>query len=111
MTIAERIRLIRQKRKLSQAELAEKANTNVKSLSRYELGTSIPPADTLKNILDGLGVSADALLYDEPLGSTDKGLLKKFEVIQNMDRETKSTELHLINLAIRDFKTRAANSA
>jgi len=28
---------------------------NNKSLSRYELGSSIPPADAIKNIADALG--------------------------------------------------------
>ncbi|MTI23641.1 helix-turn-helix domain-containing protein [Fulvivirga kasyanovii] len=35
---------------------------SLKSLSRYELGTSIPPANALKEIANALGVSADALL-------------------------------------------------
>lgn len=44
MTISERIRLIRQQKDVSQKALAEMADVNLKSLSRYELGTSIPPA-------------------------------------------------------------------
>ena len=110
MTIAERIRLIRQQKKLSQIELAEKAQINVKSLSRYELGTSVPPADTLKSIANALEVSADALLEDQPEGITDKDLLKKFEVIQGMDGEVKQTVMNLLDLAIRDFKARQAYS-
>ena len=72
MTIAERIRLIRQQRKLSQTELAEKSNVNIKSLSRYELGSSVPPADVLKNLADALDVSADALLCDDVAAIKDK---------------------------------------
>jgi transcriptional regulator with XRE-family HTH domain len=106
MTIAERIRLIRQQRKLSQKELADKAEVNLKSLSRYELGTSIPPADLLKQIADALGVSADALLSDDQITITDKELLKKFEVIQNMDGETKNMIINFLDLAIRDHKAK-----
>tara|TARA_B110000858_G_C17752355_1_gene450330 strand:+ start:1144 stop:1365 length:222 start_codon:yes stop_codon:yes gene_type:complete len=34
-----------------------KSEVNLKSLSRYELGSSVPPADALKAIADALGVS------------------------------------------------------
>ena len=60
---------------------------NNKSLSRYELGSSIPPADALKNIADALGVSSDALLNDDTVAIKDKDLFKKFEAIQDMNEE------------------------
>ena len=110
MTIAERIRLIRQQRKLSQTELAEKAGVNLKSLSRYELGTSVPPSDLLKNIADALGVTADVLLSDEQVNIKDKELLIKFEAIQDMDGDTKAMILNFLDLAIRDFKAKKAYS-
>ena len=107
MTISECIRFTRQQQKLSQTELAEKANISSKSLSRYELGTSIPPADSLKAIANALGVSADYLLNDENIQVKDKDLFKKFEIIQKMDDdENKKMILRFIDLAIRDFKTR-----
>ena len=110
MTIAERIRLIRQQRKLSQTELAERSGVNLKSLSRYELGTNVPPADLLKQIADALGVSADALLSDEQLAIKDKELLKKFEVIQDMDDDTKKIVVNFLDLTLRDFKAKQAYS-
>ncbi|MGR3789461.1 helix-turn-helix domain-containing protein [Flavobacterium sp. TN-1] len=105
MTIAERIRLYRQQKNLSQAELAEKSQVNNKSLSRYELGSSIPPADALKNIADALGVSTDALLNDDIVSIKDKELLHKFEVIQEMNDEDKEIVNRFLDLTIRDFKT------
>lgn len=111
MTIAERIRLTRQQKKMSQTELAEKAGVNLKSLSRYELGTSIPPANALKEIANALGVSADALLSDDLVTIKDIELLKKFEVIQNMEDETKSMINKFLDLAIRDFKAKQAYSS
>lgn len=106
MTIAERIRLYRQQKELSQSELAERSGVNNKSLSRYELGTSIPPADALKSIADALGVSTDALLSDNITSIKDKELFKKFEVIQEMSLEEKAIVLRFLDLSIRDFKTR-----
>ena len=108
MTIAERIRLTRQQKKLSQTELAELAGVNKKSLSRYELDASIPPADALKSIADALGVSTDYLLSDEHTIIKDKELLKKFEVIQDIDEQTKIVVDNFLDLVIRDFKARKA---
>lgn len=86
---------------MSQTELSALSGVNLKSLSRYELGTSIPPADVLKAI-------ADALLSDEQTVIKDKELLKKLEVIQDMDAETKAMILKFLDLAVRDFKTKQA---
>jgi transcriptional regulator with XRE-family HTH domain len=109
MTIAERIRLFRQQLKLSQTELAEKANVNIKSLSRYELGNSIPSADVLKAIADALGVTADALLSDEQITIKDKELFRRFEEIQSMqDDDTKNMIIRFLDLAIRDSKAKQA---
>ncbi|WP_407401468.1 helix-turn-helix domain-containing protein [Chryseobacterium sp.] len=110
MTIAERIRLYRQQKGFSQAELADRAQVNNKSLSRYELGSSIPPADVLKNIADALGVSTDALLNDETVTIKDKELMQKFEVIQEMADEDKAIISRFLDLTIRDFKTRKTYS-
>ncbi len=108
MTISERIRLTRQQKDMSQKALAQVAGVNLKSLSRYELGTSIPPADVIKKLADALKVSTDTLLSDEKINIQDKELLRKFEIIQDMKGETKKTVLNLIDLAIRDFKARQA---
>ncbi len=108
MTIAERIRLTRQQKKLSQTELAELADINKKSLSRYELNASIPPSDSLKAIADALGVSTDYLLSDDHVTIRDKKLLAKFEAIQDIDEETKAVVNNFLDLVIRDFKAKKA---
>lgn len=108
MTISERIRLIRQQKNISQNELAKAAGINVKSLSRYELGSSIPPANALKAIADALGVSADALLTDDNTQIKDKELFKKFETIQEMGGDTKKMIINFLDLAIRDYKAKQA---
>ena len=108
MTISERIRLVRQQKNISQNELAKAAGINVKSLSRYELGTSIPPANVLKAIADALGVSADTLLSDDTTLIKDKELFKKFEAIQDMGGDTKKMIINFLDLAIRDHKAKQA---
>lgn len=108
MQIGLNIKKIRQQKGLSQAELAEKSQVDNKSLSRYELGSSIPPADALKNIADALGISSDALLNDETVSIKDKDLLKKFEAIQEMNEEDKALVTRFLDLTIRDFNARKA---
>ena len=108
MTISERIRLVRQQKNISQNELAKAAGINVKSLSRYELGTSIPPANALKAIADALGVSADVLLSDNTTQIKDKELFQKFEAIQEMGGDTKKMIINFLDLAIRDYKAKQA---
>lgn len=109
MTIAERIRLIRQQKKLSQTELADKSGVNLKSLSRYEIGTSIPPANSLKSIADALGVTADVLLEDGAVEIKDKELFSRFKAIQQMeDAEEKQMIVRFLDLVIRDHKAKMA---
>lgn len=108
MTIAERIRLIRKQKGFSQKDLAEKSNVNLKSISRYEIGASIPPADTLKLISNALGVTADFLLDDNQTQITDKDLLNKMEIIQQLEQEDKNVVYTFLDLVIRDFKTKQA---
>ena len=108
MTIAERIRLTRQKKKLSQAELADASGVNKKSLSRYELGASIPPADALKAIADALAVSADYLLSDDTVLIKDTDLLQKFEVVQEIEGDARTVINNFLDMAIRDFKAKKA---
>lgn len=102
MTIAECIRLTRQQKKVSLTHLSEKSGVILKSLSRYELGTSIPPANALKDIADALDVSADALLSDDQISMKVKDLLKNFEGI------SKNMTIEFLDLAIRDAKTKLA---
>ena len=111
MTIGEKIRLTRQNKKMSQQELSEKSGVAYKSLSRYELGATIPPADAIKAIADALGVSTDFLLSDDNVQIKDKELLKKFEVIQDMNGQTKDIVINFLDLIIRDYKAKQAYGA
>ena len=74
---------------------------NLKSLSRYELGTSIPPADALKQLADALQVSVDSLLTDDVATVKDLELLRKFEVIQEITGETRSVVNTFLDMVIR----------
>ena len=106
MTISGRIRLKRQQKNLSQKELADKSGVNLKSLSRYELGSSMPPADTLKEIAGALRVSAEYLLDEKNSLVRDKDLLKKFEAIQDLQADAKKLADNFLDMTIRDHQTK-----
>ena len=72
------------------------------------MGSSVPPADALKNIADALGISADTLLSDDVTTIKDVELFKKFEVIQDMNEQDKAIVLRFLDLTIRGYKTKEA---
>lgn len=63
--VGDRIREYRERRNLSQDELAELASIHRVTLSRYESGRVEPGAQALARIADALGVTVDMLLGRE----------------------------------------------
>ena len=58
----QRLRSIRQDRKLSLAELGELSQTNLNQISRYERGAVVPTIDIVFRLADALGVSVGELV-------------------------------------------------
>ena len=110
MTLSERIKHTRQQQKISQKELAEQANINLKSLSRYEVGTTIPPANLLADIAKVLGVSTDYLIMGETSEIQDLDLYNKFTAIQAIEGDSKKMILSFLEMAIRDAQAKQAYS-
>lgn len=68
--LGSKIRRLRQKKNLSQSELAQKAGVAQSTLSYLESGKKMPQFDTLSALCKGLGVSVlELLTYDEPKSS------------------------------------------
>ena len=57
-----RLRELREKKRLSQQQLADWLGLTCSSISNYENNTQTPPADTLVRLADIYGVSVDYLL-------------------------------------------------
>lgn len=57
-----RLKKLRNEKKLTQKQLAEKINVTHVSISGYESGNRSPDTDTLKRLADFFGVSTDYLL-------------------------------------------------
>lgn len=70
MSLGENIKLYRKKQKLTQVQLADKANISRSYLADVENNRYNPSVDTLKNISNALGVNINELLSDNELTST-----------------------------------------
>lgn len=86
MTVGDRIRKLRQQKKITQTELAEKVNTTKQNIYKYETGIiSNIPYDKLELIAEALGTSPQHLLgWDDmeaqidKYNSTDPDLIEKY---------------------------------
>ncbi|MEN6349540.1 MAG: helix-turn-helix transcriptional regulator [Syntrophomonas sp.] len=103
--IGERIKLLRTKRKLSQADLARILGVSRSAISSYENGTRKPDQDTLIGIASCFQVSVDYLLgcdtsqYETP-GFTP--VLKEIGILLNSSSLPPSEKEIIIN-EVRDF--------
>lgn len=61
MNIGQAIRLLRQKRDMTQTELAERVGMSVNAVSSWELGKSFPPNGSLQRICDAFGITEPQL--------------------------------------------------
>lgn len=60
--LAERIKKLRESKKMTQVQLASELNVAQETISGYEIGRIVPPADMLVKLADSLNTSADFLL-------------------------------------------------
>lgn len=66
---AERLRLLRESRQLTQVRLAELVGVDPRAYNRWERGTIAPHLDTLVRIADVLQVSLDELVGRKPVST------------------------------------------
>ena len=76
--LGRKISELRKQQGLTQEELVEKCNINVRTIQRIEAGEVTPRSYTVKAILDALGVdlSVSALIDDKVFTSTQKRILQ-----------------------------------
>ena len=109
MTLGEKIKLARAKKKMSQQELGKLADTHQKNISKYEQDLVVPSALTLKSIADTLEVTTDYLLGNgQQEVIQDIALLRLFRTIDTMPDDNKTALVKVIEAYIRDFKTMTA---
>ena len=65
MTLGEKIQKLRKQQGLSQEALAEKVTVTRQTISKWELGQSLPDLDFIAQLSDIFNVSSDYLIKDE----------------------------------------------
>jgi len=101
-TLAQRLRSLRSERKLSRAELAERAGTTAAVYARYERGERAPAIDTAHAIARALGVSLDYLMGDAPAALRDKAMLYRLELLEAVDTPKRERILYMLDLLLKD---------
>lgn len=107
MVVGERIKELRQQKKLTQSDLAAKVGLTYIQIGRYETLKSNPSADVLQRLAQALDTTADFLMKgtdDEAVAAqlTDRELLKQFKQVEQLAPEDK----HLIKTFIDAFLTK-----
>ena len=105
------IATLRDKKGLSQTELADKSGVSRVMIGKYERGEAIPSIDAAKKIADALEVSLDYLVGEGINSKLDKQALKRLQDLELLEDDKKKTLFDLIDTYIRDAKTRRAHAA
>ncbi len=90
-TFGDRLRRIREEKRLNQAELAERTGFQPSAISHFESGRRAPSFDNLKKLADSLAVTIDFLLGRETLpttaGPVAEKLFRNFEKMTAEDQD------------------------
>lgn len=104
MNISSRISELRKQRKLSQAELGEKAGVSREIVGRYERGEVMPSIEVAKRMADALGVSLDYLAGEGTTATFDRQTLRLLQEMEQLAPDVREKLLFLANAVIRDYK-------
>ncbi len=102
---------LREQKKWSQTDLADKSSVSRVMIGKYERGEAVPSIEAAKKIADALEVSMDYLVGEGINSKFDKQTLKRLQDLNQLEDEKKRTLLDLIDTYIRDCKARQAYSA
>lgn len=112
MKYGEKLKLLRNKRGLSQKELTDRLNLNRSTYARYETSTTQPDYDTLKKLADFFNVSTDYLLgHDKPVDEMSedeideeiKEIMKEVDVWYKDKPKDKKEKLIMLRKIIKTF--------
>jgi transcriptional regulator with XRE-family HTH domain len=109
MTIASRVKQLRQEKQWTQAELAEKMGIKQKQISAYERGINSPSTDVLIKLAEVFDVTLDYLAFatrgqKAKLNIQDRELLRRFEQLDTMTEKEKELAKEILDLVILQHK-------
>lgn len=105
MAISDRVRLLRQERRWTQAELGEKIGVHQKQVSAYERGANIPSTEVLIKLAEAFNVSLDYLAFEAKgqsarINIQDRDLLRRFEALDSLSEQDKNLAKQILDLLI-----------
>jgi transcriptional regulator with XRE-family HTH domain len=86
---AQRLSALRKQKGLTQQQLADRIESHVQQLKRYEAGSSQPTLDVIRKLAIALGVTSDQLLFGKDERGPDDELRLQFEAVTRLDPEEK----------------------
>jgi len=96
-SFANRLKIIREEKKISREELATKVGTSAPIIGRYEREERTPSIDTAKKIAEALQVSLDYLVGDSNTIIKDKKMMYRLELLQKISKAERDTILHVVD--------------
>ena len=102
-TFARRLRALRAERKLSRAELAERAGTTAPVYARYERGERAPTVDTAHALARALDVTLDYLVGEAPAPLLrDRAMRYRLQLLDDADDPQRDRILYVLDLMLED---------
>jgi transcriptional regulator with XRE-family HTH domain len=91
-SLGKAVRFYRKQRRLTQAELAEKADISVTFLSKIERGIKFPTSETLSGLANGLEVEVYLLFRDDETPIEQWALFERFkkDIAKNINETLKT---------------------
>ena len=105
MTLADRLKQLRQQRGWSQAQLAKKLSVHQKQISGYERGIHSPSIELLARMAELFNVSLDYIAFDnrqDPhiVPIADRELMQAVQLIDQLSAEDRATIKAVLNTFI-----------
>ena len=105
MAMHEKLRLLRQERGWTQAELADKVSVHQKQISSYERAVTNPSTEVLIKLAEVLDVTLDYLAFDSKgpqgkLNLQDRELLRRFEAVDGLPDTYRSLAKEMLDLLV-----------
>jgi len=93
---AQRLATLRKEKGLTQQQLADRIQSHVQQLKRYEAGSSQPTLNVIRKLAVVLGVTSDQLLFGKNERGPDEELRLQFEAVSQFDAEEKQVVRSLL---------------
>lgn len=108
-----RLRLLREKRRLSQNDLANMVGIHLSQLGRIERGTCLPSAETVLALARALRATTDALLRGDHAGEEsiqiqNVRLYERFRALEGMSRGDQDAIIRVLDAMIAKQRVESA---